>query len=529
MSIAFPIPTPASPLAPPGPGTLAIPARALTAEVGQVLAARVVAVRDGMAELALGGGRLMAATALPLNPGQTLRVVVAEHAEGRVVLRPQSPQAGPATAPGAGGTSGAAAGPGAALVAALRGAGLSAGSASALVATLAATGTTPEPGASAALVAGATAARVQTPAQAAAYVRLLAAGLPATPQAVAGLALLAEGAPIGRALAAVVDAARASAPPTASPQAPSPLPLPSATGGAGAPSAPAPGNAQAASAAPALQATATGPVPAGGPAAASPPAAATAGAPAPPVPAGAPLPALSADATGVRSVADALARAVAGVAEAAVSGDAAALREAAQRLGAAHAAPAAAPDAGETPPATVRALLAALADHPAAEPALARAALAAGETIGAQSIAAPSTPAPHQSATGGAYLQIPLPGGGTAEIRVAPDDGGGQGGGDEEGDARGSGPRTVAMLLHLSALGPVTVTASAGAEAVDARVRVENEVARAFLERHAAELAAAIGPGDGGAPARVRVDAAERPTHGRLLAPTPHDGVDRRA
>jgi hypothetical protein len=517
MSTALPIGLPAPPAPAAGPGTLAVPARALTAHVGQVLAARVVSVREGLAELALGGGRLMAATGLPLTAGQTLRMVVAEHVEGRVVLRPQAPATAPGSAAAGAAAQAGTTGTGAALAAALRGAGLSAGTTSAMLATLTATGTTPAPANFGTLVAGATAAGVATPAQAAAYVRLLAAGLPATPQAVAGLALLAEGAPLGRTLAAVVDAARAAAPPPAPAAAPAP---------GAAPALPAPGGQAPSPAAPGATAGPAGAAPGPQGAPASPAPALPAPPPAAPSSALAVLPAATEGPAGVRAAADALARAVARVADGAVAGDPAALRAAVHELGVAPGPAGAAPAEADQAPATVRALLSALAEHPATEPGLARAAAAAGETIGAQALAAPSTPAPNQSATGGAYLQIPLPGGGTAEVRVAPD--GGDGGADGDGERR-DGPRTVAMLLHMSALGPVMVTANAGADAVDARIRVEDEAARAFLSRHAAELASALGTGDAAGPARVRVEAPERPAHGRLLAPTPHDGVDRRA
>jgi hypothetical protein len=222
----------------------------------------------------------------------------------------------------------------------------------------------------------------------------------------------------------------------------------------------------------------------------------------------------------VRALGDLLGRALQRVADGAVSGDAAALRAAIADLGTGVEPRGAGP--GATHEASVRALLNALAGTPGADPVLARAASSLVDTLGAQPLAgqAGGTPpgiasAPH----GGVYLQLPLPGGGSAQVRVDPDASG--------GGSEGGGTRRVAMLLDLSALGRVMITATAGDGPVDARVRAEKEDARAFLATHSGDLIAALGQGD--APARVRVEAVARPTPERLLAPPPVPGVDRHA
>ncbi|HET6689636.1 MAG TPA: hypothetical protein VFG74_02125 [Miltoncostaeaceae bacterium] len=184
--------------------------------------------------------------------------------------------------------------------------------------------------------------------------------------------------------------------------------------------------------------------------------------------------------------------------------------------------------AGEAPErAPLRALLHALADHPAVDAAVARVAAGAADGIAAQALAGASLPPPpgaaqaqaaaDPSAQTGAYLQLPLPGGGTAEVRVHPD-----GGGDGRGD--GDRPRTVAFLLHLSALGPVMIEATAGAAGVDATVRTTGDAARAFLGERAGELTEALGRASGGA--RVSVERMAGPPPERLLEPPPASGLD---
>jgi hypothetical protein len=313
------------------------------------------------------------------------------------------------------------------------------GIAAALTAALAEAGAAPDPAYAAPLAARAGASGVTTPAQATAFARLSAAGLPTRPAAVTGFADLLVGMPVGRALAALIDAARSGVPATT------------------------PGGAE------------------------------------------------------VRALGDQLARLAQRVAHGSVSGDGDALCRAVAELGA---------DAvtrttgGEAPGPSVRALLGALASAPA-DPALARAAVGLADALGAQPLAGPAggggaapPPPPHE----GVYLQLPLPGGGTAQVRVDPDGPEGRGG------ARG---RRVALLLDLSALGRVMITATTGEGAVDARVRAEREDARAFLAARSGELARALGESE--RPARVRVEAVAGPVPERLLAPPPALAVDRRA
>jgi hypothetical protein len=182
--------------------------------------------------------------------------------------------------------------------------------------------------------------------------------------------------------------------------------------------------------------------------------------------------------------------------------------------------------AGEVPDrAPLRALLLALADHPGVDPAVARAAAGVADGIAAQALAGTSLPLPpataqvaaqDPSAQNGAYLQIPLPGGGTAEVRVAPDGG---------GDGRdGDRPRTVAFLLHLSALGPVMIEATAGPTGVDATVRASGETARAFLGERAGELAESLRRASRSA--SVSVERMAGPPPERLLEPPPSPGLD---
>src|SRR5690606_21948412 len=97
-----------------GAGAIAVVGQAVPVSPGQALAARVLAARGGLVELALAGGRVSAESDLPLAPGQTLRLVVGEATAERIVLRlaPDGAGAGPV---GLGATAGR--GPGAALIA----------------------------------------------------------------------------------------------------------------------------------------------------------------------------------------------------------------------------------------------------------------------------------------------------------------------------------------------------------------------------------------------------------------------------
>lgn len=477
MSSATPAPTPAAMAAAATgaattPGALAVPAQALPVAPGQALAARVLAIQAGMVELALAGGVVTAASDLPLEPGQTLRLVVAEAGPERITLRiapgaaAPAPAGAPATLPGALAAAGVPASAGTALLAALAEREME----------------SPTGSAATALAARAAWAGVSTPAQAAAFVRLVAAGLPATPASVSGLAQLLDGAPLGRALAGLLDATAAR------------------PGGAlGAAAAPWPGSAPGAPPAAAAWPLAAPPAAPAGPPGPFAPATATAAA--------APLAPLVA----------ALADRIDGVAAGAVQGHPDALRQAIARLGTGLEHDLVRGRVPDEPPA--RALLLALAGHPAAEPALARAAAALADAVGAQPLAGAAVPVaagPDPAASGAAYLQLPLPGGGTAEIRVAPEEG-------RDGDGAGR-PRRLAFLLHLSALGPVMVEAAAGPGGVNATVRAADEAARRFLDRWAPELADALGRT---APrARVSVERLGGPPPERLLAPPPSSGLD---
>ncbi|HET6690812.1 MAG TPA: hypothetical protein VFG74_08105, partial [Miltoncostaeaceae bacterium] len=183
------------------PSIAVAPAQVMGVTLGQVLAARVIAAGGGQVELALAGGVLTAASDLPMAPGATVRLQVAQTGPDRVTLR-VLPGAEPALA--------ASASPSVAL----ERAGVPPGATGALLAALADAGVDVPPGApAAALAARAAAAGVSTPAQAAAFARLEAAGLPTTPAAVAGLARLLDGAPLGRTLSALADALAARTPP----------------------------------------------------------------------------------------------------------------------------------------------------------------------------------------------------------------------------------------------------------------------------------------------------------------------------
>ncbi len=504
----------AAPVAPaaPAPGTAVVTAQPLPVSPGQTLAARVIAVQAGMVELALAGGVVTAASDLPMEPGQTVRLVVGEAGADRVTLRLQPD-------PAAAGALAARATPAGALAAA----GVPSAAAGALLAALADAGALPgDEAGMAALATRAAAAGVSTPAGAAAFARLAAAGLPTTPAAVAGLAQLMEGAPLGRALTTLLDGAAATAAKgSGTPQIPLPTTpgaaLPAAGNGSaqGAP-VPAGSPSSAGVSVPSSTWTATGATP-GASAATAGAAGTAAGVATVATPAAGTAPANPA--TPLPAVVAALADLAEAVARDATGGDAAALRRAVADLGAGLEARLAAGDPPDAPP--LRALLHAIAAHPAADAALARAASGLADGLAAQGLAGATIPPPGAAApdpaSQGAYLQLPLPGGGTAELRVAPD--GGEGGG-----AGGDRPRRLAFLLHLSALGPVMIDATASRGAVDATIAVGSDDARAFLAPLAGELAGALRrtvPA-----ASVSVERRTGPAPERLLAPPPASGLD---
>lgn len=505
----------------------------LPVNVGQMLAARVVSAAAGTIELAVAGTRLTAQSDLPVTAGDTLRLTVAEAGPQTVRLRVVPDLPPPGVSPGA-----------AALTAddATRPDGMSASTARAVTATLAQLGTTSGADAAArtALLARAQAAGVQTPAQGAAFARLLAAGLPTTPAAVQGLATLTEGPALGQSLTMLTTptaptgspagagpgAAAAPtlppAPPAAAPGGPSAAPMP------GAPASPAPAavTSPTASAVPAPGSAPAGPPPAGAPSVAtSPPAIAgttpppAANAPAPAAAAAPPAAPPPAVATVPVPTAAALGDLVRQVAADAVSGDAERVQQAVARLGhgtEAHL------RAGTAPPAeTVRSALLQLAADPAAPHHLAQAADRAADATAAQALAAPALAPQLDPAQQGAYLQVPLPGGQTAEVRVMPDEGrdGGAGG-------SGTGSTRVAFLLHMSALGPVMVEATVGPTGVDAVVKAQSPTVRTFLEGQAPELAEGLARArPEGTRTRVSVDRLTPPPQ-RLLPGPPAAGLD---
>ncbi len=497
------------------------PSAFLPVAPGQALMARVVESGRGQVELALAGGRVRAATSLPLEAGQTLRLLVTAAGPDRVVLRPAAAAPPPPNA------------------------GLPAAAAAALAASL--------PGgtdtATLVRLAGeARSAGVSTPGAASAFARLTAAGLPVSPAAVAGLATLVEGAPLGQALAALVSSlpesgrgASAGAPAATSMVVPTPSPLAAPTLAATAPA----------------QAVGIGPVPIAGGAAAAPglpssaPAAGTgagalAPAPAPaqasvavgvaaapiapgspgpaapvPTPAGAtPAPTAPATPAADPALAELVRQLVATVSARAVSGDGAHVARAATELG--HGLEARlARDPSSPDGLPLRAALMALANDPDTAPALARQAAGLADAIAAQALAgALPRPGDDPGAGQGAYLQLPLPGGDTVEVHVNPD-------AEQDGDAAG-GPRRLAFLLHLSALGPIMVeavvgTGGGGAEAV---IRAQSPEASGFLATRTGDLARGLREAGLADDARVRVEPTPRPVPERLVDPPPSTGLD---
>lgn len=520
VTAAVPAPVPAAAAAvgapaaaaPAAPSIAVAPSQVLGVTQGQVLAARVIAAGAGQVELALAGGVLTAASDLPMEPGATVRLQVAQTGADRVTLRVMPEGAPGAAALGAGGPGGVPVPVSSAT--ALAQAGVPSGAAGSLLSALADAGVEVPPGApAAALAARAAAAGVSTPAQAAAFARLDAAGLPATPASVAGLAQLLEGAPLGRTLTALADALAAR---TGTPsQGPAPatglmnVVLNTERPAAAIPGVqPDPGTSLLRSPTPRSFDQPPGTVPGAN---------AQAG-----------LTAAEADGpeTSLRSLATALATLTGDVGADATQGSAQALRRALADLGVnlehrLH--------SGEIPErAPLRALLQALADHPGVDVAVARAAAGAADGIAAQALAGASLPLPaaaqgaaaqaaDPSAQNGAYLQLPLPGGGTAEVRIHPDGGG-------DGRDGGDRPRKVAFLLHLSALGPVMIEATAGPAGVDATVRTTGEAARAFLGERSGELAESLRRASRSA--SVSVERMGGPPPERLLEPPPSSGVD---
>lgn len=477
--------------------------------LGQMLMARVLEIRQGEVDLALAGRRITAQTQLPMLQGESVQLQVTSASDRQVGLRLMAPS------PTAEGQSGTTAFPGIPPT--------TARALTAAVATLP-TALRPAPGDLPALGQRAVAVGVQTPAQAAAFVRLAAAGLPTTPAAVAGLAQLIEGPPLGRSLADITAAARppapggqpapsfaAAPPPSGTPTPPggnAPAALPGAPTGTAAPGAEARAPATAAPSPPGQ--TVVSGTPAGTPPAPPPGAPAAAKAIAPDAPAGTAVRAASAPPATLLALSDL----VDTVAERAVRGDAHHLREAIRDLGHGLEQRLLARDQVDQ---TVRSLLLAVGRDPEVPAATARLADRTADAVAAQQLA-PATVDPSANT---AYLQIPLPGGQSAEIHVTRD------GGDGHEDAdRVSGTR-IAFLLTMSSLGPLMVDATVADDGVEAVVRAHNAEVDAFLTERAGELADALGNAlgiEGGA--RVQVRSGGAPAPSRLLAGPPSTGLD---
>ena len=139
------------------------------------------------------------------------------------------------------------------------------------------------------------------------------------------------------------------------------------------------------------------------------------------------------------------------------------------------------------------------------------------DAVAAQQLA-PATVDPSANT---AYLQIPLPGGQSAEIHVTRD------GGDGHEDADRVSSTRIAFLLTMSSLGPLMVDATVADDGVEAVVRAHNADVDAFLTERADELADALGNAlgiEGGA--RVQVRSGGAPAPSRLLAGPPSTGLD---
>lgn len=476
---------------------------------GQVLAARVVSSGGGQVELAVAGQRLIAATGLPLEPGQTVRMAVQNLDPQRVAF-----QIVPGDADGEGAATGqAGARPG----------GLAPQTAQALFSALSQMGMQDIDGdnAQAALQRAAMAARaaqagVSTPAQAAAFARLAAAGLPTTPAAVAGMATLSEGPPLGRMLA-IITAPGGAAPPATAPSA-SGAPVPVAPGVPSAPGAPvpaaatpsAPASSAAAAAAAADEAAATVAADPDGPGTAA------RSVPAPSAAAPASSAAGAATARPGDAVMAQLTQLVRDIAEATVSGDHARLRDAVARMGhglEARLATGQAPD-----DVSVRTLLAQVAQSP--DTVLHTRAMAerAGDAIAAQPLVGQAlNQDPSQQS---AYLQMPLPGGQTAEVHVNADR-------DADGEHRGGAGTKVAFVLNMSRLGPLLIEASLGADGVDAAVRSASAPVREYLAGQAGDLAEGLARAlPGQRQPHVRVDRMAPNESPAIIPPPPASGLN---
>lgn len=497
--------------------------------LGQMLAARVIGEAiDGQVELALAGRRVVVQSQVPLEPGQQVRLQVAQADDARIALRiipDETPARGGAPAlPG-----------------------LPPAAARALMAALAElpAAQRPDPAALTSLAGRAVAAGVQTPAQADAFVRLAAAGLPTTPAAVAGLAELAEGPQLGRALTMIADALRAQG-----------QPAPAAAGGQPQPAAPGqpatttPGKPATAAPGPPAGAVTGQPLPSGAPVSPGMPATpapipAAPGSPAgqqpapgsqspatpgqpPPAPGAPPgaqpavqqgqAPPAPATTQQVPASLGAFTALVEDIARRAAGGDPKGLRRAIADLGHGQEARL---RAGEAPDASLRSLLLGIASDPETPQPAARLAERTADALAAQALA-PSAAAPATDPSAqGAYLQVPLPGGQTAEVRVMPDhEGGGPGG-------EGGRSTRIAFLLTMSSLGQMVVEATVGAHGTDAVVRSSNETVREFLKGRTADLADALERAGGGErPVRVGVDRMAPGAQRRVLPGPPASGLD---
>ncbi|MCB0882390.1 MAG: hypothetical protein KDC33_09285, partial [Thermoleophilia bacterium] len=214
-----------------------------------------------------------------------------------------------------------------------------------------------------------------------------------------------------------------------------------------------------------------------------------------------------------------LASVVRDVAEAAASGDAARLRDAVSRLGhglearLAHGSHAGEPD--------VRTALLSVAQSPDAPPHARAMADRAADALGAQALVAPALNQGADASQQGAYLQMPLPGGQTAEVHVNPD-----AGGDGEGRDGAAGTR-VAFVLSMSRLGPLVVEASVGPAGVDAVVRAQAPGVRDYLKGQTADLAEGLARAvpDGPRP-RVSVERLGASADAAIIPPPPASGLN---
>jgi hypothetical protein len=169
---------------------------------------------------------------------------------------------------------------------------------------------------------------------------------------------------------------------------------------------------------------------------------------------------------------------------------------------------------------SLRTLLVALAAAEDASPQVATAALRTADALAAQNLAPPALTAQTDPSNMGAYLQIPLPGGQTAEVRINPDGHG------EGGDGK-KGPRKLAFLLHMTSLGPLMIEATVGPRGVDATVKAQSTDARTFLKTQMGELEEAL---ERAHPGAVRVGLERlREAAPRLVPPPPSSALDLQA